>query len=102
MRKAYAHPGAEVLWYGLQKLDVAMEMYLIYHPDERVKLRCEYPPRYLWRPPDERVNSSMDAHRISPFRLSVLNWLHCKDAKLQRPEAEMELSPPWCVLKIYK
>ena len=35
-RKADGHPGAEVLLHGLQKLDVAIEIYLIYHPEERV------------------------------------------------------------------
>ena len=51
-RKADGHPGTEVLWHGLQKLDVAIEMYLIYRPEERVGWREEYPPGY-WRPPPE-------------------------------------------------
>ena len=48
--KANGHPGTEVLWHGLQQLDVAIEMYLIYRPEERVGWREEYPPGY-WRPP---------------------------------------------------
>ena len=51
-RKADGQPGTEVLWHGLQKLDVAIEMYLIYRPEERVGWREEYPPGY-WRPPPE-------------------------------------------------
>ena len=56
-RKADGHPGTEVLWHGLQKLDVAIEMYLIYRPEERVGWREEYPPGYL-RPPPELEDSS--------------------------------------------
>jgi hypothetical protein len=51
-RKADGHPGTQVLWQGLQKLDVAIEMYLIYRPEERVGWREEYPPGYL-RPPED-------------------------------------------------
>jgi hypothetical protein len=51
-RKADGHPGTQVLWQGLQKLDVAIEMYLIYHPEERMGWREEYPPGYL-RPPED-------------------------------------------------
>ncbi len=51
-RKADGHPGTQVLWQGLQKLDVAIEMYLIYRPQERVGWREEYPPGYL-RPPED-------------------------------------------------
>lgn len=51
-RKADGHPGTEVLWQGLQKLDVAIEMYLIYRPEERASWRDEYPPGYLRPPPD--------------------------------------------------
>jgi hypothetical protein len=36
-----------VLWHGLQKLDVAIDMYLIYRPHERRALRSEYPPWYM-------------------------------------------------------
>jgi hypothetical protein len=50
-RKSDGHPGSEVLWHGLQKLDVAIEMYLIYRPNERHGMRSEYPPWYL-RPDD--------------------------------------------------
>ncbi|MBK8639592.1 MAG: hypothetical protein IPN92_15440 [Chromatiaceae bacterium] len=52
-RKADGHPGAEVLLHGLQKLDVAIEVYLIYHPEERVGWRDEYPPGYLRPPPED-------------------------------------------------
>jgi hypothetical protein len=52
-RKADGHPGTEVLWHGLQKLDVAIEMYLIYRPEERASWRDEYPPGYLWPPPED-------------------------------------------------
>ena len=52
-RQADGHPGAEVLWHGLQKLDVAIDMYLIYHPEERVGWRCEYPPGYLRPLPED-------------------------------------------------
>ncbi|MBP8290537.1 MAG: IS4 family transposase [Chromatiaceae bacterium] len=52
-RKADGHPGAEVLWHGLQQLDVAIEMYLIYRPEERVGWRDEYPPGYLRPPPED-------------------------------------------------
>ncbi len=52
-RKSDGHPGAEVLWHGLQQLDVAIDMYLIYHPGERVGLRFEYPPGYLRPPPED-------------------------------------------------
>ena len=52
-RKYDGHPGAEVLWHGLQQLDVAIDMYLIYHPAERVGLRYEYPPGYLRPPPED-------------------------------------------------
>ena len=52
-RKADGHPGTEVLWHGLQKLDVAIEMYLIYRPEERVGWREEYPPGYLRPPPED-------------------------------------------------
>ena len=51
-RRSDGNPGTEVLWHGLQKLDVAIEMYLIYHPDERAGLPVEYPPAYLRPPPD--------------------------------------------------
>ena len=54
-RKADGHPGAEVLWHGLQKLDVAIEMFLIYRPEVRVGWREEYPPGYL-RPPPENTS----------------------------------------------
>jgi hypothetical protein len=46
-RKSDGHPGAEVMWHGLQKLDVAIEMYLLYHPGEVGAMRDEYPPGYL-------------------------------------------------------
>jgi hypothetical protein len=46
-RKSDGHPGAEVMWHGLQKLDVAIEMYLLYHPEEVGAMRDEYPPGYL-------------------------------------------------------
>jgi hypothetical protein len=52
-RKADGHPGPEVLWHGLQKLDVAIEMYLVYRPEERVGWRDEYPPGYLRPPPED-------------------------------------------------
>ncbi len=52
-RKADGHPGTEVLWQGLQKLDVAIEMYLIYRPEERASWRDEYPPGYLRPPPED-------------------------------------------------
>ncbi len=52
-RKADGHPGREVLWYGLQKLDVAIEMYLIYRPEGRVGWREEYPPWYLRPRPED-------------------------------------------------
>jgi len=52
-RKADGHPGTEVLWHGLQKLDVAIEMYLIYRPEERASWRDEYPPGYLRPPPED-------------------------------------------------
>ena len=51
-RKADGHPGVEVLWHGLQKLDVAMDMYFIYHPEERVGIGFEYPPGYHQPPED--------------------------------------------------
>lgn len=50
-RKADGHPGAEVLWHGLQKLDVAIEMYLLYRPGEAGVLHDEYPLEYR-RPPE--------------------------------------------------
>ena len=46
-RKADGAPGVEVLWHGLQKLDVAIDMYLIYRPNERRAMRSECPPWYL-------------------------------------------------------
>jgi hypothetical protein len=49
-------PGVEVMWHGLQKLDVAIDMYLIYRPDERPTLRREYPPWYL--SPDKEAPDS--------------------------------------------
>jgi hypothetical protein len=52
-RKADGHPGTEVLWHGLQKLDVAIEMYLIYRPEARVGWRDESPPGYLRPPPED-------------------------------------------------
>ena len=52
-RKADGHPGVEVLWHGLQKLDVAIEMYLIYRLEGRVSWRDEYPPGYLRPPPED-------------------------------------------------
>jgi hypothetical protein len=52
-RKADGHPGVEVLWHGLQQLDVAIEMYLIYHPAARVGIRFEYPPGYLRPLPED-------------------------------------------------
>ena len=52
-RKADGHPGVEVLWHGLQKLDVAIEMFLIYHPAARVGIHSEYPPGYLRPPPED-------------------------------------------------
>ena len=52
-RKADGHPGVEVLRHGLQKLDVAIEMYLIYHPAARVGIHSEYLPEYLRPPPDD-------------------------------------------------
>jgi len=52
-RKADGHPGTEVLWHGLQKLDVAIEMYLIYRPEEQASWRDEYPPGYLRPPPED-------------------------------------------------
>jgi len=48
-RASDGDPGAEVLWHGLQKLDVAVEVYLIYRPHERGVMRREYPPWYLHR-----------------------------------------------------
>ena len=51
-RKCDGDPGPEVLWVGLQKLDVAIDMYLIYRPDERTACHDEYPPWYR-RPPDD-------------------------------------------------
>jgi hypothetical protein len=51
-RKADGDPGAEVLWHGLQKLDVAVEMYLVFQPEQRPLLRDEYPPWYRRRPED--------------------------------------------------
>jgi hypothetical protein len=35
------------MWHGLQKLDVAIEMYLLYHPGEVGAMGNEYPPGYL-------------------------------------------------------
>jgi len=32
---------------------VAIDMYLIYHPAERVGMRFEYPPGYLRPPPED-------------------------------------------------
>jgi hypothetical protein len=55
-RKSDGDPGVEVLWHGLQKLDVAIDMYLIYRPAERSALRSEYPPWYL-RPDEDAVDS---------------------------------------------
>jgi hypothetical protein len=52
-RKSDGAPGVEVLWHGLQKLDVAIDMYLIYRPNERSALRSEYPPWYLHPDTDE-------------------------------------------------
>ncbi|MBP6809866.1 MAG: IS4 family transposase [Chromatiaceae bacterium] len=52
-RKADGHPGTQVLWQGLQKLDVAIEMYLIYRPEGRGGWREEYPPGYLRPPPED-------------------------------------------------
>ena len=52
-RKADGHPGVEVLWHGLQKLDVAIEMFLIYHPAARVGSHSEYPPGYLRPLPED-------------------------------------------------
>ena len=49
-------PGVEVMWHGLQKLDVAIDMYLIYRPEERPALRREYPPWYL--SPDQEAPDS--------------------------------------------
>jgi hypothetical protein len=46
-RKSDGHPGAEVMWHALQKLDVAIEMYLLYCPGELGALRDEHPPGYL-------------------------------------------------------
>jgi len=50
-RASDGDPGVEVMWHGLQKLDVAIEMYLIYRPGERLARRSEYPPWY--RQPDQ-------------------------------------------------
>jgi hypothetical protein len=52
-RKSDGHPGAEVMWHGLQKLDVAIEMYLLYRPGELGVMRDEYPPGYLRPVPDD-------------------------------------------------
>lgn len=52
-RKSDGHPGAEVMWHGLQKLDVAIEMYLLYRPGELGAMRDEYPPGYLRPEPDD-------------------------------------------------
>jgi len=52
-RKADGHPGTEVLWHGLQKLDVAVEMYLVFRPLERGALKSEFPPWYLRPDADE-------------------------------------------------
>ena len=43
-RTSDGHPGAEVMWDGLQKLDLAIEMYLLYRPGELGAMRDEYPP----------------------------------------------------------
>jgi len=42
-----------VLWHGLQKLDVAVEMYLVFRPLERGALKSEFPPWYLRPDADE-------------------------------------------------
>ena len=52
-RRADGHPGVEVLWHGLQKLDVAIEMFLIYRPAARVDIHSEYPPGYLRPLPED-------------------------------------------------
>lgn len=52
-RKSDGHPGAEVMWHGLQKLDVAIEMYLLYRPGELGAMRDEYPPGYLRPVPND-------------------------------------------------
>ena len=52
-RKSDGHPGAEVMWHGLQKLDVAIEMYLLYRPGELGAMGDEYPPGYLRPVPDD-------------------------------------------------
>ncbi len=52
-RNSDGAPGVEVLWHGLQKLDVAIDMYLIYRPNGRSALRSEYPPWYLHPDADE-------------------------------------------------
>jgi len=46
-RKSDGHPSAEMLWHGLQKLDVAIEMVIIDRPNECSAMRWEYPPWYL-------------------------------------------------------
>jgi len=47
-RKADGDPGAEAMWHGLQKLDVAIEMFLLYRPEEATGAKAdEYPPGYL-------------------------------------------------------
>lgn len=51
-RKADGDPGAEVLWVGLQKLDVAVDMYLVFNPELRHLVRDEYPPWYRREPED--------------------------------------------------
>ncbi len=51
-RKSDGNPGVAVLWHGIQKLDVAIDMYLIYRPEERSAMRSEYPLCYL-RPEED-------------------------------------------------
>lgn len=51
-RTSDGNPGVDVLWHGIQKLDVAIDMYLIYRPEKRSAMRSEYPLGYL-RPDEE-------------------------------------------------
>ena len=47
-RKSDGNPGTEVLWRGLQKLDVAVQMYIIFTTEKEPKSWASYPTSYIF------------------------------------------------------